>query len=869
MRNILSPFRSLLVLLFAALGVATSSAQMLDGSGVYENVKYVIDYSAKTAEATGITSNLPTIEIQDCVLDKSGMMYPVVSIGTKAFENVTELNRLNIGSNVREIKESAFYNCVKLTDLIIPEGVEVIGKNAFMHCDALTRVELPSTLKTLTAGSFTYTKIAFLKIGVANYDSSGSIVGLNFNESAFPQSIFASCRLSVPKRAESWYRQRSINGKPNWGYRFLNIETFGTPPTDCIFYPSQVTSYNDLSKVSLKFVFADANLKNNVALGNNPVRASLVVDGVELTAAAEEVSISNNIMSINFANILQVNKDRFVAKTEGKLSTIVALKLEGEILVEDSPFSLKQYFAYRPIVWSVPLLPAVNELGDAPVVTLQGVPDNDNVYTYDSFNEVTLTFNSFESVSLDAATGAGVVGQLYKDGQPIATNLRSYARGNSVHLTFNVPYSELLVRKSSGIETYDFGLTVEGQIHASDSKNYRFTVPFNAAGTQRHYTVHAVYYPEPQGISFSPAVGTQPTMKELSHLDLKVEGVKNILLSYNTLEAPIRGSLFRNGVEVATITSNDILIEDNIIHIVFPETDDRLVSFIGTRAKTYDFSLGLSAYLLADGYPCRMQIGSLTGDDDDLPEATDDLLVWNAPHWTVNGIAHDVPKVSVSTPLAGPNGPFNYEDLRTVVLTVDNYKTVALDQAEDDDDLPRMLSAKLVRYGDPVCTTDSISVDGNRIIINFGSRLTYNAVGISPDDEANNLIELSLDFAADLLFDGIPYRLLVNRKNEGTIWKLVPIVVRQIPTPTILFEEGQLSFTCPVEGVTYHYSITNPDASAETKVPAIKSGTGSFVVVPMTRVYDISVYASRKGYEDSEVSKARLYLDDAPKIEKR
>lgn len=61
--------------------------------------------------------------------------------------------------------------------------------------------------------------------------------------------------------------------------------------------------------------------------------------------------------------------------------------------------------------------------------------------------------------------------------------------------------------------------------------------------------------------------------------------------------------------------------------------------------------------------------------------------------------------------------------------------------------------------------------------------------------------------------------------------------------PVISFAGGKLSFSCATEGATCNYAITNED---------IKSGIGNEVSLGLT--YHISVYASKEGYDNSDVA---------------
>jgi len=75
--------------------------------------------------------------------------------------------------------------------------------------------------------------------------------------------------------------------------------------------------------------------------------------------------------------------------------------------------------------------------------------------------------------------------------------------------------------------------------------------------------------------------------------------------------------------------------------------------------------------------------------------------------------------------------------------------------------------------------------------------------------------------------------------------------------PTISYENGKLTFSCATEGATCQYSITDTD---------IKAGSGNEVQLGVT--YNISVFAAKAGYENSETATATLcWIDQQPKTE--
>ena len=75
---------------------------------------------------------------------------------------------------------------------------------------------------------------------------------------------------------------------------------------------------------------------------------------------------------------------------------------------------------------------------------------------------------------------------------------------------------------------------------------------------------------------------------------------------------------------------------------------------------------------------------------------------------------------------------------------------------------------------------------------------------------------------------------------------------KKCATPSIDYANKKLTFACATEGVEYHYSITDAD---------IKSAVASSIDFSAT--YEISVYATKSGYTNSDVATATLVWTDA------
>ena len=92
----------------------------------------------------------------------------------------------------------------------------------------------------------------------------------------------------------------------------------------------------------------------------------------------------------------------------------------------------------------------------------------------------------------------------------------------------------------------------------------------------------------------------------------------------------------------------------------------------------------------------------------------------------------------------------------------------------------------------------------------------------------------------------------VKAYSEASPWSgfnsIAPIeVLEPCATPTIAFKNGKVMFSCETEGVDFVYEITNAD---------VQNGSGAEVSLGTT--YHISVYATKEGYENSEIATADI-----------
>ncbi len=93
--------------------------------------------------------------------------------------------------------------------------------------------------------------------------------------------------------------------------------------------------------------------------------------------------------------------------------------------------------------------------------------------------------------------------------------------------------------------------------------------------------------------------------------------------------------------------------------------------------------------------------------------------------------------------------------------------------------------------------------------------------------------------------------------NGWNKFKNIVEIVKQCDKPSICYENGNLYFTCETEGAEYVTKIKDSD---------VKTHHDSMIT--LTATYNISVYATKEGYDNSDVATATLcWIDKEPQTE--
>ena len=189
---------------------------------------------------------------------------------------------------------------------------------------------------------------------------------------------------------------------------------------------------------------------------------------------------------------------------------------------------------------------------------------------------------------------------------------------------------------------------------------------------------------------------------------------------------------------------------------------------------------------------------------------------------------------SYSNPLTYAKHLYSDEDTEITNLVIPNSVTSIGSQAFDGVDFPTVISL----IENPFMITGKTSILRTFTQNTFNNATLYVPKGTIEKYKAT-------DGWKDFLFI-----------EEGTGGGDTP-TTQKCEKPTISYENGKLTFSSATDGAVCQYSITDTD---------IKAGSGNEVQLGVT--YNISVYATKSGYENSETATATLcWIDQQPKTE--
>ena len=76
------------------------------------------------------------------------------NVGAWWFRQISSIDNVTFGNQVKSIGNNAFYSCKGLTAVIIPKGIESIGNEAFAYCSALESVSIQNDQPSIASSAF-------------------------------------------------------------------------------------------------------------------------------------------------------------------------------------------------------------------------------------------------------------------------------------------------------------------------------------------------------------------------------------------------------------------------------------------------------------------------------------------------------------------------------------------------------------------------------------------------------------------------------------------------------------------------------------------------------------------------------------------
>lgn len=96
-----------------------------------------------------IDGDIPQRSVKSIVIEEG-----IESIGSSAFEDYTNLEKISFPMSLTSIGEFAFFNCKKLKTIEGGSGIVEIGRSAFQNCESITEITIPNNVKKIEAWTF-------------------------------------------------------------------------------------------------------------------------------------------------------------------------------------------------------------------------------------------------------------------------------------------------------------------------------------------------------------------------------------------------------------------------------------------------------------------------------------------------------------------------------------------------------------------------------------------------------------------------------------------------------------------------------------------------------------------------------------------
>lgn len=228
--------RTLLILVFAFIGVVSAKAQIVDSGNCGEDLTWVLSGEENDLTLTingsgamedyfwdevSISVNTPWWDYRS---DIKILTLPngITTIGNYAFCDCNKLmGNLSIPNSVKTIGRAAFLNCSSKS-ITIPNSVQNIGLAAFQYCNGLETLSIGNSVTIIDA--FAFSHLSDLTDVIVDWE-----IPLGISSSVFTHVTLENIKLHVPKGTAILYSATAV-----WQdfqieeYELQNIKSFST-----------------------------------------------------------------------------------------------------------------------------------------------------------------------------------------------------------------------------------------------------------------------------------------------------------------------------------------------------------------------------------------------------------------------------------------------------------------------------------------------------------------------------------------------------------------------------------------------------------------------------------------------------------------
>ena len=859
-------------------GINTPSFAYIDG--IYYN------FSGDKAEVTYQeyeNSNYSGSVVIPQSVTYNGKTYSVTSIGGKAFYSCSGLTSVTIPNSMTSIGNYAFEGCSSLTSVTIPNSVTNIGKSAFMNCSGLISVTIPNSVTNI--GDYAFSGCSgLISINIPN--SVTNISNFAFGGCSGLISVtIPNSVTSIGGYAFSWCSSltsiilpKSVTSIGNWAFYgcsgLTDVYCYGTEPPIAYFngWDDEMLYCFDISYIkkyttlhvpassleaykttapwskfgtivaiddSPNIIFADANVKA-ICIANWDTNHDEELSEAEAASVTDLGGIFKGNKQICTFDELQY----FTGLTSIGGSAFSGCSGLTSVTIGNSVTSIgESVFSGCSGLTSVTIPNSVTSIGNSAFSNCSGltsvtIPNNVTSIGDWAFGgckgltSVTIP-NSVTSIGDGAFSGCdGLTSINIPDG---VTNIGNYVFSGCSGLTsVTIPNSVTSIGESAFQNCSDLtSVTIPNSVTSIGS--YAFENCSGLTSATIPNSVTSIGYQAFSGCSnlTSVTIPSSVTSIDISAFEacsgltfIKVEAGNTKYDSRNNCNAIIESATntLVIGCRVTVIPNSVTSIGNSafcncsgLTSIIIPNS----VTSIGNYA--FQNCSGLTSVTIPNSVT---SIGS--------------YAFYNCSSLTSATIGNSVTSIG--------DGPFwGCSSLTSVMMSEGvhmvqanffeecyNLNTITLPSTIETIGFNAFPSSKIK---DVYCYATSVaSTNGNA----FNNSVLPNATLHVPAS--------AIDY----------YRTTAPWSRFGTIVKLDDVEpVEKCATPTISYKNGQLIFDSETEGVEFKSSIRDTD---------INDYTAS--VINLTATYTITVYATKSGYEDSEVATATLcWIDVEPQTE--